>query len=56
MQRLHLLFVYKDEKPYNSMGIKGTVDELYDEAKKISEEILKDSPKSEIKTKLVFWD
>lgn len=54
--RLYLLFVYKNNKAVNSMGIKGTIPELFKEAERITTELLKDEPKAEIRTKMTYWD
>nr|WP_186322849.1 hypothetical protein [Paenibacillus xylanexedens] len=56
MSRLYLLFIYKDGVAYNSMGIKGTADELFEETKRITKEIHNVTPRAEVGTKLVYWD
>lgn len=54
--RLYMMFVYVDDVAYNSMGIKGTLDEIYNEAARISKEIYSINPRAEVKTKINFWN
>lgn len=53
---LYMMFVYKNGVAYNTMGIKGTLEELYKEAERISREIFKEDRKAEVRTKITFWD
>lgn len=47
-----MMFIYKDNVVYNNMGIRGSLEELYKQAKKISEEIFLENPKSKVKTEI----
>jgi hypothetical protein len=49
------MFIYVDSEPYNVMGIRGNLDELYTKAKGITEELLSQNCHSEIQTKITMY-
>jgi hypothetical protein len=52
---MFMMFIYVDDKIYNSMGIRGDLDELYKQAEEISQDIFKLNPKSEVKTRIMKY-
>ncbi|WCK57222.1 hypothetical protein PP175_28960 (plasmid) [Aneurinibacillus sp. Ricciae_BoGa-3] len=52
---MFMMFVYVDGSPYHSMGIRGSLEELHQQAIEISQIIFKKKPKAEIKTKITKY-
>lgn len=52
---MYMMFIYCNKKPYNEMGIRGSLEELYDQARIVTEELLKKNPRAEITTKITMY-
>lgn len=52
---MYMMFVYVNGAPYNSMGIRGNLDEIYQEAEGISKDLFKQNPRYEVTTKITMY-
>jgi hypothetical protein len=52
---MYMMFIYVDKKVYNSMGIRGELEELHAKAAEISKQLFKENPRAEITTKITMY-
>ena len=52
---MYMMFIYCNRKPYNGMGIRGSLEELYKQAENITKDIFLLNPKADVAVKITMY-